>query len=728
MMNFQPGTSPGLAPQSWGASPSGVAFPQSPPQTPPPISDPEPASKKFQEEATEYVGKFCKASKAFVQAKRGTFDKWLKLYRGELSSWDWQRGDISQDLAQTRASTFPNEHEDGSKIGLADYVHPVSPLVHAHAHNAYLSIFSGPEYLTIISEDETGAPSGDEQYPTEYKIQQLLLRKLAQGKVHATTFKSLVRLPLFGTVAGKVYWHSHKVPRWKWDLQSFQKIRTEETVFECPIICPIPLDRWLPDPQAMDSNVALWRGVGHFVTRTYEDIDASFARGTYNLNYAEFKRRWEKSRGGEGPNADDGLTTDPDANQEDDSSKQLDVWEWHGRIPSRSQGGLVECCCTFITEKGALSVEDGVLARLTTEPLLSSGMRPMVCAHWTEGAEDSAFGQGMLAENEDTLYTLSQFIGQMQDVARHTAIPSIMAREGSALYTWLKKRGIRQPGDVAPFEDPSDVKEFPAIRVPTTDLVQLIQMLKGDIEQISGQTQTWQGVASGETATGASIAQKQSSAPNQTKTELFVANYLEPAFNIALGMLQQFTLTDQTVMIKTAGGQVQPLTVTAEELQRGRFSVKVTLTDQSHTRVATAQAAQRILEIMPTIKPIIQSEGWDASAAETFNMLIDGLDTHRGDRILRKISTPEQMLMQENAALKQQLASIPQPKAPGANGSSPGVSPPDRHPGEGGPLAEQGGPLGPEVNDENAMMQQLQLEMQMMAPGQSQPGQGGGLL
>src|SRR3990172_9737696 len=195
---FQP--EPPLDPmqQGWG-TPTG--FPQMPPPPPPPepISDPEPPSKEFQKEAKEYVGKFCKASKAYVEKKKPSFEKFLRLYNGNLSIFDWQKGTVkSSDTSQSRASLFLTKGgEDGDQVGLTDYVHPIAPLVHSYGHNAYLSIFSGPEYFTVISEDEQGGPTGDEQFPTEYKVQQLLLRKLAQGKIFANVFKSLVKLPLY---------------------------------------------------------------------------------------------------------------------------------------------------------------------------------------------------------------------------------------------------------------------------------------------------------------------------------------------------------------------------------------------------------------------------------------------------------------------------------------------------------------------------------------------------
>jgi len=222
--------------QGWGPPPDipQMIPPAPPPELPEPISDPEPPSKEFQKEAKEYVSKFCKASKTYVEKKKPSFEKFLQLYNGNLSVFAWQKGTIKDsDTSQSRVSSFMTHgSENGDEIGLTDYVHPVAPLVNSYAHNAYLSIFSGPEYFTVVSEDEQGGPTGDEQFPTEYKIQQLLLRKLAQGKIFASVFKSLVKLPLYGTVAAKVYWHSHKVPRWRWDPVTFQKIREEDTVFE----------------------------------------------------------------------------------------------------------------------------------------------------------------------------------------------------------------------------------------------------------------------------------------------------------------------------------------------------------------------------------------------------------------------------------------------------------------------------------------------------------------
>ena len=83
--------------------------------------------------------------------------------------------------------------------------------------------------------------------------------------------------------------------------------------------------------------------------------------------------------------------------------------------------------------------------------------------------------------------------------------------------------------------------------------------------------------------------------PFATRTDLFARSFLEPLGKLALSMLQQFLLDDQTITVTDFSGQEVPVVVTSEEIQTGRYRVVATLTRQDSTRLAKAQSIERVL-------------------------------------------------------------------------------------------------------------------------------------
>ena len=106
---------------------------------------------------------------------------------------------------------------------------------------------------------------------------------------------------------------------------------------------------------------------------------------------------------------------------------------------------------------------------------------------------------------------------------------------------------------------------------------------------------------------------------------------------IALAMLQQFILEDQTLTIRDSNGKDVPLVVTPEELQNGRYKVAATLTRQDSTRLAKAQSIERVLPTLAKFQPILAKEGVQISFSEMIKRYLDLIGVDGVDRVLSRI-------------------------------------------------------------------------------------------
>jgi hypothetical protein len=733
---------PGMDPQYPGPG----FFPGGPLTQPQLIDLPRKPSKKFQEEATEWFSKFCRASYAYMAQKKAAYQKYYAWYRNFLTIWDLTDWPMRRSLTTQSRRNSP-DIEDENRQHLSNYVHPVAPFCDSFAQNVYLQIFSGPEYLTVVSEDESGKPVDAETFPTAYKIQQLLLSKLNEGMIHSKLYWNLLTLPMMGTAVSKVFWKATEVPRWQFDTGNGQYVNNGMKVRECPAIQPIPLDRFLPDPFATSSDVQGWRAVGHRTRRTYEDIREQFRQGHYYLNKSEFDQRW-KDGGQQGNQTGyEDLYLDLNRLAEPDDSTWLEVWEVHGRVPSSD--GLVECCWTCITACNSVSPESGICVRLTTQPILLQGVRPFLVHHYTELPQ--CLGAGIIEANEPILYQLSQFTGQFQDVARQTCNSAYTAVQGSAGAKWLEEHGVVRPGDVVSVGNPNEVGLLPRGNAPTGDMMAMVQNLHSLLQHTTAVTDVSQGVSDREkTATETHILQQESQVPASCRADLFVRKFLEPLGNMALGMLQQFLLEDQTVVITDYQGNTVPITITVEELHNGRYKVVGTLTRQDASKIATAQSIERVMDKVPMLNQMLAPEGYIMSMAELTKRWLDANGLQGADRMLTRLPPPPPMppLDAMGGPPGPGQPPLPGPPGPGGPPMPPGPPPSEAGPGPppgmqfGGPLipgqnlpipgppppgmgppqlTRHGGPIDGGHNDANALAQALQLMAQHRQGGMMPP-------
>ncbi|MFZ5866992.1 MAG: portal protein [Thermodesulfobacteriota bacterium] len=659
-------------------------------------------SRKFQDEAFSYVSQWCTASSEFVNRKVERWKLLEDLYhnRRDLNSWAARQGSVS---AENRTS-LRRSAGSGHDRWQADIILSPSYIVDAWADRAYQAIFGGPDWLTVMPEHAAGVSEEDFQYPASYKLQELLLSKLAQGHIHVRLYEILQHLVLFGTVFAKVFWYSKDATRYRWDYETLEVIEEEDKVYDCPIVQVIPLDRILVDWTATHSDVQRHSGIGHRVDKTYEHVLEQFDRGVYNLNRVAFEDRWKDAPEA---GADEGeLLQDEDARTiETDTVKRLTVWEWHGRIPTEK--GHKECLCTIVTERGSSNPKEGIMVRLLEAPVLWCGLRPFLAAHYTP--LPGCFGMGAVESNLDLIHSISQFISQSQDNARLTANAQIIVRRGSSAARQISaEQDVVYPGKVWTVDDPADIMPFPPLNFPQHEVNNLINYLYGLLEKRTAVTEITLGVSGQtKTATEAHILQESGLSPFMTRTDLFSRSFLEPLGRLALAMLQQFLLDDQYIVVRDAAGRDVPLRVNASELQSGKYRVVATITRQESTRLAKAQSIERALPTLAQFQPVLAQEGVQISFSELLKRYLDLIGVDGADRVISRVdATQAEQLAQEGSPLPQGgLIGLNQ--RPGDLRSAEGPS----------RLVEKGGPMGPQPTDANALAQLLQIQAQQAVGG-----------
>ena len=291
-----------------------------------------------------------------------------------------------------------------------------------------------------------------------------------------------------------------------------------------------------------------------------------------------------------------------------------------------------------MTEQGAESPEDGVMVRLVNGPVLWSGLRPFLAAHYTP--LPAALGMGAVECNLDLIHAISQFLSQSQDNARLTANAQLLVRRGSSASRQIaSENSALYPGKVWLVDDPDDIRPFPVINFPQQDVNQLINYLNALLERRTGVSDTTLGIAgSAKTATEAHILQEASLNPFSTRTDLFARSFLEPMGSMALSMLRQFIVEDQTIAVRDSTGNDAAVTITAREIHQGKFRVAATLTRQDSTRIAKAQSIERALPMLARFSPILAGEGMRISFTELVKRYMDLIGVDGSDRMFVRIS------------------------------------------------------------------------------------------
>jgi hypothetical protein len=271
-------------------------------------------------------------------------------------------------------------------------------------------------------------------------------------------------------------------------------------------------------------------------------------------------------------------------------------------------------------------------------------------------------------------------------------------------------------------------------------------------------TATFQGQNQGgdQTATGEHLQLQQSMRPATTITDLIARTFIQPLSRIALKMLAQMTEEPQEFSIQNAKGEDIAAQVTPEDFAEGEFDVLVTMTHQDSTRLVQAQTIRDAIPMLEELIPRLNLEGSDLSFTELVKRFVELVKMPGSDRFITQISSKEQAMQKQIQDMQQQLEDKEQkpptisisfkdvamvaPDAamqllelagikaspqdlmnfgmPGMEPSQeggPGMMPGNKDMGIGmGGMGENGGPMGPEPTDPNAMAQVYQ---EMMRPG-----------
>jgi hypothetical protein len=283
-----------------------------------------------------------------------------------------------------------------------------------------------------------------------------------------------------------------------------------------------------------------------------------------------------------------------------------------------------------------------------------------------------------------------------------------MVRRGSSAARQINSDDdVIYPGKVWTVDDPGDIQPFPTLNFPQQEVNHLIDYLNSLLERRTTVSEITLGVSTrGKTATEAHILQESAMSPFATRTDLFARAFLEPLGKIALSMLQQFLLDDQTITVRNSSGQEVPLVVRSEEIQKSRYRVAATLTRQDSTRLAKAQSIERVLPTLSSFQPILASEGVRISFSELIKRYLDLIGVDGADRVFTRVSVPDETNREEEGSSSppdDHLSRSPEdPRRIGPSRNSSPHSPP--------PLLEKGGPIGPNPTDQNALAQFLQIQ------------------
>lgn len=665
-------------------------------------------SKKLQEEVTEYVVRFCNESADYI---REYIDHWSlldDLHNNKIGPREWAtKTSKFTSTSQSRIEDSGSYKQQAAKW-FSNLLYSPRDLTQKVVAAMYAAIFSGPDYLTITVEENQNlsegsgltSPEDPKQFPIAMRAQEFLKSYLKSGGIHARIDDCLTQGVLYGTLAAKVSWSKRTTARRQPD-----GTRLTEVLEEFPVVDPIPLDLFLPDPQAKHGDTRRWRMVGHRVDRTFDEVSEAFYAGTYTLGENEFRKRW-KSTGGSKPAASE-ITGEGGNEAVSTETTWLRLWEVHGQIVTSE--GIFEGSATLVTDTSAEHCDDGLLIRFTDEPVLDSNERPIVVWHFSP--EQAPLGKGLIDCNEDLIYAISQFINQLQDNTRLTAIGAWQGPKNSSQYRYIQQNGgTIWPGMFAAYDNYTgdEIKPLTMPQFNAQVILEVIQFLIGLLEKRTI-TQAFQGMPGGrKTAFEAQQLQQQSQQPVETRTDLLARTLLEPVFNLCMGMLCQFKIGDQSFPVRDATSQIRMVTITADELKNHKYVVTTTLTRQDASRIARSQSLERIMKLLAEYQPLIMQSGTrKVDFAELALRLLDTVSLDGLDRVMPML-TPEDL----------QAMMQPPPGPPGQVPPQPGGPPPMDQGGQPPMMGEGGGPIGDQSNLD-AITQLLQSE--------SLNAQGGGM-
>lgn len=684
-------------------------------------ADPPDPSPEFQKKAYEYVTEFCRASAEFMKPHIARAERNWLWYRGKL-----RRQDLDADRATTKGATVSRadkEIDPDEDVDENDFLYPIQPIIDSIRAYVNISIFSGPEYLTLSNEDDQGENGAEDLTRQNEAIKRLLLKKLRQGRFKTNISNLLTDQLVTGNAIPITTYYEHKVRKWRElviDGEPTGEVEEyEETVYECPITQGVKITRFLPDPKATTTDTNRWRGFGHIIPKTYDECIQEFNKGYYHLNRKEFEKRFKDLGGsiantGESPIESEYGDSRQDINEEKVSDLML--IEWQGRIPDDKRG-MIESHIIIAYEpadhRQEYSFKSGLLLRFKQQTISESGLRNTTIGHWVPG--NGPIGLGLPDTHEDLLYLASQFIAQIHDAASYSVTGAYI---GSNTDEKLKSELATDPriknGRVILTDEKDSLRAAP--HPDTADIGKLqaiVQQLLAVVERSAGSEEPTQDIASDMKATVFSGLQQRSQAPATVRTQAFAEECITPAANLSLSFLQSMTFEDQPVKVPDADtGTDVTMMVTRDDLRRGKWVVEASITNMDNTQLAAANIVKDLLMQAPMIKELLREDNKDLSVAELMNILLTATKTPNANRLIRTLGPREQVLIQQIQQLQTQIEEMQAAAQGGQQRQQPSgeaQGPPNLGNTPEG-FGMGGGPKGPEPTDDNVMMLMTQLD------------------
>jgi hypothetical protein len=651
-------------------------------------------SKKLQDRAEEWVPKALKSSHEYVKTKRTDWLRLERLFKNELPLNFWNSpGEVLEKYLRNitqNAETTPDPANWNSQLCLS-----IASLVLAFADAAFRSLYSSDQWLRVHPDETIEHSMEDQQFSTSDKLQNHLIHQLKSSRIKPRVYEALMFTALFNTCFGKVVWEEKQVAKHYteqiMDPTTGAPLReipiTEyETVWSRPKLQIIKPDQILPDPYASDDDLQTWNWIAHIAEVSRGQVLERFASGAYNINEKEFRDRFNEIGSQTRYSEIGDIQVDQDRTAIiSESLDTFKVWEYHGLIPT--DDGDTECVCTIITEISSDEPETGVMVRLQEGTALRIGLRPFVCAQYTQWP--GAFGIGAVQPQLDLVWATSHLTNLLIDNLRLTCNAMYAVQRGGSAARELEIDPTFRPGRVICVDRPTDLTPLTPGQFDAGNLQQLIQYLDYTLQMRTGVSESARGVAGKDkTATEAQFLQNQLHMPIANRLEIFVENFLDPALTMALASIQQNTLEGVQIAIKDASGVEQFVPVTAEEIRTGRYRVEATLGRPDEMRLATAQTVERVLPVVAQLQMQLQGEGYTVGLGPLVRTLLEKLQVERIDEIVRRMTPEEQQQFQQQQMMMQQQQMMME--AQGNPSGGPGNPPPG-----GAPPGGQGGPPTP---------------------------------
>jgi hypothetical protein len=672
------------------------------------------------EHAKAEIPKMMKRSAEYMETKRGLIELCWDLYFNLRRLNQWYPYQDHKNLTKYQEAILGIKSTIAKAAGAkqpkwrSDFTIACSPFVDSYVESFVQSVFSQDEYFQVKPgpRNSTGSVE-DPQFPTSRKIQTKLLQTSNDMLLRAAVDSSMRDAAVTGTLAAKMPWYEETQLQLGINGMGMPEFK-EQVIRHGTDLKSLDLSRFLPDPDATTHDCQQWRFVGDRTEVDWEILSKRFQTasrpGPYNVGRKEFNDKWRDSGDSTTQRYSGRFIRDDE--DKDTATKfgkgRLQVWEFHGKVHFPGDDLPTECVSTFISDLNSDDPAGGVMVRLQLQPALTVGLRPYCVYHFIR--QNGPLGVGIIEQNLDVIWMLSQAQNLFIDACRLMAIPLIKARKDALFTRSTDKDNVGNmlfPGKILEFDsDPNEVSPM-WLQADLSSVLQLIQFLEGQLEQRTAISASTRGVQdSRKTATEFAGLIQQSLRPINAKLALFKESVLDVYAKVAVCNLQTYVFEDQQIFVQGVDGVPRPTTLTVEELQTGEYVVSSVLDLPDQTKISKAQTILQVIPVLMQIQlPLLQYENKRIKFSGLIEALLRNLEITEMANVLETV----------DEMTKQQLLMAMMPPMPGQQNQAPPADQEGQPPGPMVPGTE-GGPTGSEPNDLETLLQQIQFAAQNSGP------------